>query len=163
MVFARVPFTLTTCPNHLISLLTNSNSVPDFPIFSHVPSRTTHIMCHNCCSWTIPSAACLPKIYQHQSVARLVRSRLVGIDTHHVRCLKSRGVGRPQLSPLACVQWFTVSSQCALQLSCRPNITISVQTIFMRRESPSMLHEVLNYKVKGPRPLGRPRRLEQHG
>ena len=27
----------------------------------------------------------------------------------------------------------------------------------MRREPPSMLHEVVNYKVKGTRPRGRPR------
>ena len=35
----------------------------------------------------------------------------------------------------------------------------------MRREPPSMLHEVVNYKVKGTRPRGRPRTtwLKRHG
>ena len=42
---------------------------------------------HSCRSWTIPSAAYLPQIYQHQSIACLVGSRLVGIDPHPVHCL----------------------------------------------------------------------------
>ena len=42
---------------------------------------------HNCRLWTVPSAACLPQIYQPQSVACLVGSRLVGIDPHPVRGL----------------------------------------------------------------------------
>ena len=33
----------------------------------------------------------------------------------------------------------------------------------MGREPPSMLHEVVNHKVKGTRPRGRPIYIEQHG
>ena len=71
---------------------------------------------HNYRSWIIPSAACLPKIYQHQSVACLVGSRLVGIDPHPVCCLMVWSwicvvVDAHDSVHLACVKWFTVSGQ----------------------------------------------------
>ena len=58
----------------------------------------------------------LSLVYQLQSVACLVGSRLVGIDPHSVRGLmvlhafvKSRGGGCPDSVHLACVHCFTVS------------------------------------------------------
>ena len=77
-------------------------------------------------TWTVPSAACLRQIYQPQSVACLVESRLVRIDPHPVHSTSLWGISTLAWLVVLPCDWYCFYKQLVKDTSFITSFSLSL-------------------------------------